>query len=215
MGPALFPGPEALLRINAQLRTRSPRERICWALGRGLRTMATTSMGHHAAATLHALSAEDNTIPVVWIDHGFHTQATHSVAHELRETLALNLQIFRPAMPALRIEALFGGIPTPECPSKHQQFTDMVKLEPFRRALRTLDPQVWISGIRQDETSHRQTLDIVTIDSRGLMKVAPFFDYDAHAMEAYLEAHGLPYGHGYFDPTKFQSGRECGLHLAS
>lgn len=209
------PSPSELPQINTHLRYCSPTERIHWALKLGLKTMATTSMGPHAPATLHALSCVDKSIPIVWLDHGFHTQATHAVARTLREALAINLQIFKPVLSARRIETMFGGIPTPEQPRQHRQFTNMVKLEPFQRALRTLEPNVWISGIRREATAHRKTLDIVTIDARGVLKVAPFFDYDTQAMRSYLEQYGLPCHHAYFDPTKFQEGRECGLHLAS
>jgi phosphoadenosine phosphosulfate reductase len=31
-------------------------------------------------------------------------------------------------------------------------------------------------------------------------------------MQAYLAKHGLPDEVRYFDPTKAQAGRECGLH---
>jgi phosphoadenosine phosphosulfate reductase len=215
MSPLLVPRSRELTSINARLGNCTPAERIRWALSLGQNILATTSMGRHAAATLHALSCEAPGLPIVWIDHGFHTQATHATARTLRDTLDLNLQVFRPAMSAARIEALFGGIPTPDQPAQHQRFTDIVKLEPFRRALRTLESRIWISGIRRDQTAHRGSLDIVTIDDRGLLKVAPFFDYDHAAMVAYLDQFELPRDHAYFDPTKFEWGRECGLHLAS
>jgi len=211
----LMPDPGELGSLNAHLRHCTPTERIRWALTLGQNTFATTSMGRHGAATLHALSCEAPNLPIVWIDHGFHTQATHATARVLRERLGLNLHVFRPVLPTARIEALFGGIPTPDQTAQHQRFTDVVKLEPFRRAIRTLEPRVWISGIRRDQTDHRRSLDIVTIDGQGLLKVAPFFDYADDEMVAYLDAFKLPRDHAYFDPTKFQWGRECGLHLSS
>lgn len=215
MLPLLLPSPRELASMNARLRHCTPAERIRWALSLGENTLATTSMGRQGAATLHAVSCEAPGLPIVWIDHGFHTRATHAMARTLCDTLSLNLQIFKPSLSAARIEALFGGIPSPDSPAQHQRFTDIVKLEPFRRALRTLEPRVWISGIRREQTAHRGSLDIVTLDDRGLLKVAPFFDYDHAAMVAYLDQFKLPRDHAYFDPTKFEWGRECGLHLAS
>lgn len=215
MSSLLVPSPRELTSINARLRHCTPAERIRWALRLGENTLATTSMGRHGAATLHAVSCEAPRLPIVWIDHGFHTRATHATARTLCDTLSLNLQIFKPAMSAARLEALFGGIPTPDHPAQHQRFTDIVKLEPFRRALRTLEPRVWISGIRREQTAYRESLDIVSFDDRGLLKVAPFFDYDHAAMVGYLDRFNLPRDHAYFDPTKFEWGRECGLHLAS
>jgi len=119
----LMPDPGELGSLNAHLRHCTPTERIRWALTLGQNTFATTSMGRHGAATLHALSCEAPNLPIVWIDHGFHTQATHATARVLRERLGLNLHVFRPVLPTARIEALFGGIPTPDQTAQHQSWS--------------------------------------------------------------------------------------------
>ncbi|MFN3164388.1 MAG: phosphoadenosine phosphosulfate reductase family protein [Pseudohongiellaceae bacterium] len=43
--------------------------------------------------------------------------------------------------------------------------------EPFARALDEFQPEVWLTGIRREETEHRKTLDIVSLDNRGIIKV--------------------------------------------
>ena len=117
-------------------------------------------------------------------------------------------------MTSERRNAIMGGIPTIDEEERHQEFTRQVKLEPFDQALRDFAPEVWLTGIRQMETEHRQSLDIVSMDSRGIIKVAPIF-YWSEEVEAYMAQHQLPTCRHYFDPTKVQDGRECGLHTAA
>jgi phosphoadenosine phosphosulfate reductase len=90
-----------------------------------------------------------------------------------------------------------------------------VKLEPFDRALGDFEPDIWLTGIRREETEHRKGLDIVSLDSRGIVKVAPLFYWSDDEVAAYMERHRLPSCRHYFDPTKVHDGRECGLHTAA
>ena len=76
-------------------------------------------------------------------------------------------------------------------------------------------PEIWLTGIRKEETEHRKSLDIVSMDNRGIIKVAPTFNWSEDDVEAYMEQHELPTCRHYFDPTKVHDGRECGLHTAA
>ncbi|WP_269473302.1 phosphoadenosine phosphosulfate reductase domain-containing protein [Kineobactrum salinum] len=76
-------------------------------------------------------------------------------------------------------------------------------------------PEVWLTGIRREETEHRKSLDIVSRDDRGIIKVAPLFYWSEQDVERYMEQHQLPSCRHYFDPTKVLDGRECGLHTAA
>ena len=108
-----------------------------------------------------------------------------------------------------------GGIPTVDEEERHQEFTEQVKLEPFNRALGEFKPEIWLTGIRREETEHRKSLDVVSMDNRGIIKVAPIFYWSEEQVEAYMAAHELPSCKHYFDPTKVHDGRECGLHTAA
>ena len=204
-----------LAAVNRALADQDPETIVRWALALGEPTVVTTSMGVNAGAVLHVVSSVDKQVPVVWVDTGFNTADTHRVAKLLVNRLGTNLHVFRPAMSADSIVREFHGVPTLEEPLAHERFTQIVKLEPFQRALATLQSKVWISGIRADETEHRAQLDIVTRDRRGILKVAPFYRFSDRQIEQYMSKHELPTCRHYFDPTKVHPGRECGLHTAS
>jgi phosphoadenosine phosphosulfate reductase len=201
--------------VNASLRGASPQEIVRWALDLQRPTIATTSMGRNAAVMLHLVSEIDNKLPTIWVDTGYNLRDTYIVAERLIRDLHLNIHVYSPQMTSERRNAIMGGIPTVDEEERHGEFTRQVKLEPFDRALAEFSPEVWLTGIRREETEHRKTLDIVSMDARGIIKVAPLFYWSEEQVEDYMEQHQLPSCRHYFDPTKVQDGRECGLHTAA
>ena len=200
---------------NAALRDASPEEIVRWALELGGPAIATTSMGRNAAVMLHLVSQVDPTVPTIWVDTGYNLRDTYLVAERLIRDLGLNIHVYSPQMTSERRNAIMGGIPTVDEEERHAEFTRQVKLEPFERALAEHAPELWLTGLRQEETAHRRTLDTVSLDGRGIVKVAPLFRWSEQQLEQYRERHGLPSCRHYFDPTKVHDGRECGLHTAA
>ena len=200
---------------NAALRGASASAIVQWALALGKPAIATTSMGRNAAVMLHLVSSVDASIPTVWVDTGYNLRDTYVVAERLIRDLGLDVRVYSPLMTSERRNAIMGGIPTVDEEARHREFTRQVKLEPFARALADLQPQVWFTGIRREETEHRKTLDILSVDDRGILKVAPLFYWSDEDVEQYMARHQLPTCRHYFDPTKVHDGRECGLHTAA
>lgn len=202
-----------LEQINQELRNKEPEAIMRWALSLNKKVIMTTSFGYNSAVSLHMLSSIDKSIPVVWADSGYNVKDAYQVAETLMQTLDLNMHIYNPLMSAERRNAIMGHIPSVD--EEHfDEFVRQVKLEPFSRALDELQPEVWITGIRQEETEHRRNLDIVSMDGRGILKVAPIFYWSEADVEAYMHKHELPSCKHYFDPTKVHEHRECGLHTA-
>jgi phosphoadenosine phosphosulfate reductase len=205
-----------LNKINAELQNRSPEDIVRWALQRSDRVITTTSFSPNSAAMLHLVTQVKPNMPVIWIDSGYNVPDAYRVAEQLIEKLKLNINVYTPEMTAERRNALMGGIPHPaENPELHAEFTRQVKLEPFQRALDEFKPEIWLTGIRREETEFRKTLDVVSWDNRGLLRVAPLFHWSAADVQRYMEQYQLPSCKHYFDPTKVADNAECGLHTAA
>ena len=204
-----------LQEINASLRDASAREIVQWALSLGKKTIATTSFGRNAAVMLHLVSEVDKSVPVIWVDTGYNLRDTYVVAERLIKDLQLNMHVYSPKMTSERRNAIMGGIPTIDDEDHHAEFTRQVKLEPFSQAIEDLQPEVWLTGIRSEETEHRKSLDIVSLDNRGIIKVAPIFYWSEDQNDDYMAQHQLSSCKHYFDPTKVHDGRECGLHTGA
>ncbi|MFK7976083.1 MAG: phosphoadenosine phosphosulfate reductase family protein [Halioglobus sp.] len=204
---------------NLELRDASPQAIVEWALAQGKRTIATTSMGRNAALMLHLVHQSEQktgqSVPTIWVDTGYNLRDTYLVAERLIRDLDIDVHVYSPLMTSERRNAIMGGIPTVDEEERHQEFTQQVKLEPFARALDEFKPEIWLTGIRREETEHRKSLDVVSMDNRGIVKVAPIFYWSEEQVEAYMEEYELPTCRHYFDPTKVHDGRECGLHTAA
>lgn len=211
--PILDPFSEGadLTEINAYLRGKTPQEIIRWAVGLGRRTITTTTFGDHSAVILHMVSKIQYNMKILWIDTGYNNSSTYRFSNQLINELDLNIDVFTPQITTARLNVLMGGIPDVDDPL-HEEFTHQVKLEPFKRATDTLKPEVWITGIRSDQTEFRKSLDVVTRTKEGYIKVAPLLDWSEEQMDQYLEQYQLPNEPDYFDPTKAHESRECGLH---
>lgn len=202
---------DSIDRANRELRGKTPEQIISWTLGEPGTTLVTTSFGPFSAVMLHAVTRVRPDQPIAWVDSGYNTRETYQYAEDLTARLNLNLHVFIPEQTAARRDALLGGIP-PIDSELHAEFTRQVKLEPFQRVIAKFRPDYWLTALRKDETEFRRTLDIASKGPNGIIKIAPFLDWTEVDMENYLYEHGLPQVGRYFDPTKGESTRECGLH---
>ncbi|SFW63023.1 phosphoadenosine phosphosulfate reductase [Sinomicrobium oceani] len=199
--------------INEYLQDKSPGEIVAWALETANRPVVTTNFRPYEAAILHATTAVKNDIPVIWCDTGYNTLQTYKHAERLIEKLQLKIDLYVPRQTAAHRDAVMG-IPGVDSPL-HQKFTEQVKLEPFRRAMEAHKPDVWFTNLRKGQTAFRDSLDIVTLGSDGVLKVSPFFYWSDEKLDGYLEEHGLENEFKYYDPTKVLENRECGLHVST
>lgn len=199
------------LDINQEL-GNDPDALIRWALEQGQKPIITTNFRPFEAVLLHMVARQQPSIPVVWMDHGYNTQATYRFADDLVKRLGLNLITYLPKRTRAHREAVEGAMPGVD-DSRHEAFTREVKLEPFERALRELAPDVWFTALRAEDTPERALMAPVSRNADGLLKVSPLLHWSAKDMYQYLQRHGLPNEFDYFDPTKVDEKRECGLHL--
>lgn len=199
-------------RVNREL-GHDPEALVEWAHSLGEKVVATTSFGPFSAVLLHMIAKRHPQTPVLWMDSGYATAQTYRYLETVRERLGLNLHIYHPRRSRAHREAVEGPVPALDDP-RHAAFTREVKLEPFERAMREMSPVVWITGVRAEETAHRAQMEPVTLNPEGIIKVAPLLGWSSRRMHEYLKQHDLPNNLDYYDPTKGEEHRECGLHLA-
>ena len=199
-----------LTEINKQLSGKSPEEIVSWALSFAKKPIITTNFRPFEAAILHLVSKQKNDIDGFWCDTGYNTPQTYKHAEKIISRLQLNIDLYVPKQTVAHRNSVLG-LPDVNN-SKHEIFTEQVKLEPFRRAMNFHEPDVWFTNLRKGQTAFRDSIDVVSQDVKGVVKVSPFYHYTDEALEAYLEEHNLPNEFKYFDPTKVLGHRECGLH---
>ncbi|WP_375239077.1 phosphoadenosine phosphosulfate reductase family protein [Aurantibacter sp.] len=197
--------------VNKKLRNKTPEDIVKWAINLAQKPLITTNFRPYEVAILHLVSSVKNDIDVVWCDTGYNTKQTYIHAENVIDLLDLKIDLYVPKQTvAYRTQIL--GIPDLDSP-KHKEFTEQVKLEPFKRAMEYHKPDVWFTNLRIGQTTFRDGIDIVSVDKNGILKVSPFYHFTDNELDVYLEEYNLPNEFKYFDPTKVLGHRECGLHV--
>jgi phosphoadenosine phosphosulfate reductase len=198
-------------KFNDELREKSPLEIIKWALKRSKNPILTTNFRPYEVAIIHLCTKEIPDIKVLWCDSGYNTKATYVYADKIISNLNLNIKLYVPSQTSAYREIFMGPVPDIDDP-RHEKFTQQVKLEPFKRALEEIKPDLWITNLRKGQTEFRNNIDILTESNAGLLKVSPFYYWSDLDLESYMDKHSLENEFDYFDPTKVDEKRECGLH---
>jgi len=197
-------------RVNQELKDKSPQDIVSWAINIANNPLVTTNFRPYEAAILHLVSVQKKDIKVIWCDTGYNTPNTYKHAEAVIKTLDLNVKLYVPKQTVAHRNVVMG-IPDVNDPN-HKKFTEQVKLEPFTRAFLEHKPDLWFTNLRKGQTTFRDSIDVVSIDKNGVIKVSPFYNFSDEVLDAYLEKHQLPNEFKYFDPTKVLGNRECGLH---
>lgn len=196
--------------LNEALKHKTPVEIIKHAVGLGKKQVVTTNFRPYEAVILHACTQVMKDIPVIWCDTGYNTSYTYRHAEATIKQLGLNVKLYVPKQTAAHRDAVLG-LPDIHDP-KHKEFTEQVKLEPFRRAMGDYKPDVWFTNLRKGQTAFRDSIDVFSLSADGVLKVSPFYYWNDEQMDAYVHQYGLGNETRYFDPTKVLGNRECGLH---
>lgn len=200
-----------LTSLNAELKDKSPIDIIKWGLKGSLNPIITTNFRPYEAAILHLAIKAKPDIKVVWCDTGYNTKATYLFAEKIISELELNILLYVPRQTKGYRSVFMGDIPDITDP-QHKEFTYQVKLEPFRRAMSDISPDLWITNLRKGQTKFRDTIGIASKTKDGLLKLSPFYFWSDKDLDSYMKEHRLKNEFDYFDPTKVEEKRECGLH---
>jgi phosphoadenosine phosphosulfate reductase len=200
-----------LVTLNRQLKDKAPREIVKTVLAFAKKPVVTTNFRPYESAILHLVTAIESKVKVIWCDTGYNTPQTYKHAETLINDLGLNIHLYVPKQTVAHRNIVLG-LPNIEDPN-HKVFTEQVKLEPFKRAMDEHQPDVWFTNLRKGQTAFRDRIDIVSKSKDGILKVSPFYNWSDEELNQYLEEYKLPNEFTYFDPTKVESNRECGLHI--
>jgi phosphoadenosine phosphosulfate reductase len=223
-----------LTELNAWLETRNAEQRVGWALANGHEGHAlSSSFGAQSAVALHMLTRQKPDIPVILVDTGYLFPETYRFADELVARLKLNLKVVRPLVSRAWMEARHGRL-WEQGVVGIDQYNNLRKVEPMRRALDEFGVRTWFTGLRRSQAASRRNTPIVELRN-GRYKVSPLADWTDRDVWVYLKKHGLPYhplwDEGYVsigdfhttsrwepgmreEDTRFHGlKRECGIHV--
>jgi len=185
-----------LEQLNRRFESDSPERIIQWALDRFRPRIAlTSSFQTESVVLLHMVSEIDRTVPVLFLETGWHFQETLEFKHEITKRLGLTNVRDLKADPKVHeaFNAQHGGVPYERDPDA---CCALNKVEPLAEAMKGL--AAWISGIRRSQSRARGDIKIVEEYQNGIFKINPLANMTSGDIWWYLKEHGLP-KHPLFD----------------
>lgn len=209
-------------------RAKAVRAHIAAYRDHGQRVFATSSFQTYSVPLLHILSQVSPTVPVCFLNTGYHFVETLRFRDELAATLGLKVMTLQPPVPKAYQKDAAGRLLYTSDP---EHCCHLNKVQPLEPVLAGHD--VWISGVRADQSRARAQMAREEQTPDGVLRYHPMLEWTARDVYAYLRAHRLPKhpleAAGYVSigcepctrrfPTGERGGRwfgmqksECGLH---
>jgi phosphoadenosine phosphosulfate reductase len=151
------------------------------------RAAVVSSFGAESAVLLHMVAEVDLATPVIFLDTEKHFWETIGYRSKLTDHLGLkDVRVIKPDPADLAKtdpDGTLNKIDADLC-------CHIRKTVPLEKALRGFD--VIISGRKRYHGATRATLDFLSIDPKGRLKVEPLAGFSALDLNHYRDAHGLP-----------------------
>ena len=170
------------------MRDLAARERartaVAWALQAFPgRVALTASFGSGGLVLAHMISRLDRTVPVLFLNTGFHFPETLEFRDRFVQRYGLNLVELTPA-----------SEPGPLYQTNPDACCHIRKVEPFERAIEGYD--AWITAVRRDQSASRAAVEVVAeqeIGGRRVTKISPLAEWGRNDVENYLRDHDVPH----------------------
>ncbi len=161
---------------------------ISWAVNEFERIALACSFGKDSVTVLSLARQVKPDITVFWIKTGYAFQETAEFKDMLVKEWDLNLVEVAPRISREEFEAAHGREMYKDDP---KTCCECLKVEPTRRFLKDLD--AWITGLRRDETEHREGLQMVEEYEGMPVKVNPIVKWTADDVWSYIRTYNIPY----------------------
>ena len=156
------------------------------------RIVFTTSLGIEDQAITHMIASAGLAIEIATLDTGRLFPQSYDVWAASEERYGLRIKSFAPQAQAVQALVADQGINGfYHLTEARKACCHVRKLEPLARALS--GASIWITGLRADQSDHRQGLGFVSYDeSRELIKANPLFDWTRDQVAEFVKRHDVP-----------------------
>ncbi|KAG6850920.1 hypothetical protein H0H93_006746 [Arthromyces matolae] len=183
---------EKLDEINVHLKALQPAEILEWAVKHIPGLYQTTAFGLTGLVAIDMLSKiTSSPPPLIFLDTLYHFPETYELVEEVRARYHVPLHVYKPE----------GCDNVKDFETKHGEklwetdedtYDYLVKVEPARRAYKDLDVKAVITGRRASQGADRASLQPLEVDSTGLLKLNPLFEWNFPLVEWYISENNVP-----------------------
>ena len=148
------------------------------------RVALSASFGGGGVVLAHMVSRIDASVPVLFLDTGFHFPETLAFKRRFAQRYGLRV-IELAAAPDATPDELYRTDPDQCCRVR--------KVEPMQRALAEFD--VWVTALRREQSETRRAIRVIehqAIDGRSILKMMPLAHWTRRDVHDYLAAEDVP-----------------------
>jgi phosphoadenosine phosphosulfate reductase len=153
----------------------------------GKMMFATTSLQTQSIVLLHILSRVDRSIPIFFINTGFHFPETMKFREQVSKELNIDIKILEsPVSKHLQKDKgslLFTTDPDHCC--------YLNKIAPVDELLISMD--VWINGVRAVQNENRRKLNVEEVAAHDTLRYHPLLDWTDKMIYDYIKEFNLPH----------------------
>lgn len=153
----------------------------------GKRLFTTSSFQTHSLVMLHILSRIDNTIPVYFLNTGYHFPETVAFKDKIAVDFGLNIIEIKSSMPRYMQKNEEGRLLFTSDPD-HCCYIN--KTAPTEELLKTHD--VWINGVRGDQSAIRKAMNVEQDAPHNSIRFHPMLNWDMKKIFQYIREFNLP-----------------------
>lgn len=153
----------------------------------GKKMFTTSSFQSHSIVLLHILSRIDRSIPVVFINTGYHFPETVEFKDKVAEQFGLHSVDLRSNTPKFMQRGTDGRLLFTSDPD-HCCYLN--KTQPVDALLMQND--IWINGVRADQSAVRKNMKIEQKAPHGAIRFHPMLDWNAKMIYQYQKEYDLP-----------------------
>lgn len=154
---------------------------------KNLSLFTTSSFQSHSLVLLHMLSRIDKTIPVYFINTGFHFPETVRFKDLVTERFGLHTLDLKSDVPKFMQRDFEGKLLFTSDPD-HCCYLN--KTQPMDGILRSHD--IWINGVRADQSAVRAAMRVEQPAQHGCIRFHPMLDWNAKMIWQYQQEFDLP-----------------------
>lgn len=153
----------------------------------GKKLFTSSSFQSHSLVLLHIISRIDRSIPVYFLNTGYHFPETVAFVDEITERLGLSVIRLNPILPKHQQRDAEGNLLFTSDPD---YCCFLNKTQPMGAVLREYD--VWINGVRADQSLVRKAMKVEQPAPHGVLRFHPMLDWSIQQVYAYLREYDLP-----------------------
>lgn len=189
---------QELNKLNLNFNEKDPFtiiEWICNAAYAKEKIAMTTAFQISGVVIMHMLKKLGISIPIFFIDTGFHFPQTIDFQERITKLFQLNVTVIKPKALKCDLESKNGKYIYESNPDFCCQ---MNKIEPLNQLKSRKNIQFWMSGLRRDQGGERSNYNVFMIDKMKKIRIHPLLNWNWNQVWKYTIENKIPY-HPLYD----------------